>query len=493
MIIVASAIISFVILVFILTWSVKYFDKYDKKQRKNILQRQEGIAYHFLMFLGITLYLLLSVLWSDINELLSILVLLILISLTNKIALMLVNDEVINLSERKFAIVIALVINIFWMMIAGVVTLNNTYWTFVAVAFAVLVGFYVPLDLVLDENTIIDVIEKILRGFETDKIDKKRSDIAIKSMCIIISLAYFIPLYVSKKIADDVSIGILIGIVTFIVILYGYIKIYKRINGMKEMREKINQGCGAEEKANVKKEKWIKNYIPELIIGIVVSVTLPLFSLVVDTIKADIELYKNIENISFGTGEEYMTKCFGIPKLQNLSEDKEILENVYYTDNEIIRAYFVNGKLEGYFITVTRNDGWHKVRLPPTYRNIVNNVSLGAFTYYDISGKPMDITAYATQGYSHYLYCEEYYFGSSGRYNQFYFGYFDYGYDAGTEYERDYVDVEIGEKYFEAQNMYGVNRKRSYPNTYGICSTSYYKEIYELVVDYYEFDWDLVY
>ena len=83
--------------------------------------------------------------------------------------------------------------------------------------------------------------------------------------------------------------------------------------------------------------------------------------------------------------------------------------------------------------------------------------------------------------------------GSLGRYNQFYFGYFDYGYDTETEYKRDYVDDEIDENLFEEQKAYGVNRQKSYPNTYGICSSSYYKEIYKLVVDYYKFDWDLVY
>lgn len=244
---------------------------------------------------------------------------------------------------------------------------------------------------------------------------------------------------------------------------------------------------------SAKRKMRFKRYIPELIIGIVVSAALPLFSLVVGTVNSDIELYKNMENISIGTSEQYMEQCFGVPKLQNLSEDKEILENVYYTDKEIIRAYFVNGKLEGYFITLVEKNPLHKVGLPNAYKELVGGKTLGEFTYYEIKGGPDNITAYVTQGYSRCLYFEDYYFASSGRYNQFYFGFFDYGYEVENLYESDYTDDEVEPNLYDFEGIYALNRKKSRPNTYGICSSNYYIEIYDLVSNYSEFDWDLTY
>lgn len=246
----------------------------------------------------------------------------------------------------------------------------------------------------------------------------------------------------------------------------------------------------------ITKEKTLKfyrfkKYIPEIIIGIIVSIFVPILSIVIENIHNEINLYKSLNNISIGTNVKYMEECFGTPKFHYLDEKSGIVENIYFTEREIVRAYFVNDKLEGYFVTKVKNNMFFNVKLPDAYKSLVEEKEVGKFTFYDINYEPRYIKAYATQGYSHYLYCEEYYFASSGRYREFFFGYFDYGYDEKIVYDDNYVDDEVYDtRYDKYSSQYLVNRKESYPNTYGICSGEYYENIFELVSNYYEFDWE---
>ena len=108
-------------------------------------------------------------------------------------------------------------------------------------------------------------------------------------------------------------------------------------------------------KEKILKFHGLKKYLPEILIGIAVSIFLPIVSIVTHNIQDEIDLYKNLNNISIGTNIEYMEYCFGIPKFHYYDENSGIVENIYFTEREVVRAYFVNSKLEAFNVISSRN------------------------------------------------------------------------------------------------------------------------------------------
>ncbi len=157
-----------------------------------------------------------------------------------------------------------------------------------------------------------------------------------------------------------------------------------------------------------------------------------------------------------------MNDCFGIPRFYFYNDKNTISEEVYVTEKEVIRAYFVQDKLEGYFITKVKNNTWHQIGLPDIYRNLTNSKCIGKFSFYDVKESPKQIVSYVTNGFNKLFYDSEY---------------------RDTEMEKAEYD-NFSKKYF-------VDRKKSYPNTYGICTPQYSDEIFEMASNYYEYDWDL--
>ena len=65
--------------------------------------------------------------------------------------------------------------------------------------------------------------------------------------------------------------------------------------------------------------------------------------------------------------------------------------------------------------------------MPKFYSHLVSDKSLGEFAFLELGEYIMSTYGYAGQGIGRTFYGEEYYFGSAGNYNTFYFAILDYG------------------------------------------------------------------
>lgn len=176
-------------------------------------------------------------------------------------------------------------------------------------------------------------------------------------------------------------------------------------------------------------------------------------------------------------------------------EQKEfdIVENVYVLENGIIRGYYFNNSLIAYFVTIT---GEERITLPENFQGLVNNKELGDFTYYEIEQLPYKINSYVTLGIGNTFYSEVYNFGAFGNYYDFYFLDLQYGVKS-NEYVKDFdefcTDNEVtNDNLGNIDKNYVVNRKKSYPNTYGICMSRYTEKVYDMISDYSNFDWNSI-
>ncbi len=231
--------------------------------------------------------------------------------------------------------------------------------------------------------------------------------------------------------------------------------------------------------------KYILNFISKLFFVVLI----PLTTIVYNNVSKDMRLLNDINNILIGENQQYVKECFGDPIFKSFNKKYKIEENVINNKYAIIRTYYKNEKLVGFFITAKQDN--QKIRIQEQFEDLCQNKPLGEFSFTDIEIAPKSINAYISQGISHQFYCEEYYFGSDGHYYNFYFMYLDYGFNKLTGSSNNCYknDKELKEtKISEDTKRSGVNidRKTSYPNTYGIVDDT--DGIYDMISSYIEYD-----
>lgn len=215
---------------------------------------------------------------------------------------------------------------------------------------------------------------------------------------------------------------------------------------------------------------------------------IPLTSIMYSEISADRKLLSDINNVLIGESVDYCDDCFGIPIFQEQNDENGIDERVYNNKYVIIRAYFKNNSLIGYFVTAKKNDG--KIKLPEQFCHLVDGKPLGEFTFKDISYAPYYVQIINTNGVAHSLYSESNYFATSGNYYFFYFMDLEYGFYHNMVYDNDAFESDIELKdaqveYFPGDSL--IDRSKSFPNTYGIVKADI-DEIYELISSYYNYN-----
>lgn len=133
---------------------------------------------------------------------------------------------------------------------------------------------------------------------------------------------------------------------------------------------------------------------------------------------------------------------------------------------------------------------YNNIEIPDMFQKFVNYKQLGDFSFYEISGVPLNVDTYSSVlDNGHWFYSEEYNYGSSGNYYQFYFMLLDYGTvtivnihsiddDIDPYYETEADDEKLS---IDDSSNLVLNRKESYPNTFGVCHSDYIKEVYEMI------------
>ena len=220
----------------------------------------------------------------------------------------------------------------------------------------------------------------------------------------------------------------------------------------------------------------------------IIVALIPTITIMYNTISQDRKLLRDINNILIGESVTYCDDCFGVPIFQKQNQDYGIDERVYNNKYVIIRAYFKNDSLIGYFVTAKTDD--RKIRIPKQFDGLIDKKPLGRFTFKDIYSTPYYVEKYNSNGVAHTFYNESYYFGTSGNYYYFYFMDLEYGFYENMVYDNDAFesDIEIKDaqvEYYPGDSL--IDRSKSYPNTYGIVGSNF-EEIYKLVSTYYNFN-----
>lgn len=217
-------------------------------------------------------------------------------------------------------------------------------------------------------------------------------------------------------------------------------------------------------------------------------VLIPLTTIIYNNASKDSLLVEDINNILIGESAEYIKECFGEPIFKSYNEEFGVEEKVYNNKYSILRMFFKNDKLIGYFVTAKEDGG--QIKLQEQFEYFCQNKPLGGFSYRDIECTPDSIESYTSQGQGHLYYCERYYYGSPGSYYNFCFLYLDYGFAKNnyslTGFEED---DELDETEISEDTWYGglaLDRSKSYPNTYGIVDDC--NGIEEMISSYNEFD-----
>lgn len=240
------------------------------------------------------------------------------------------------------------------------------------------------------------------------------------------------------------------------------------------------------------KKKRIKEnlckYILKFMYEVFLVALIPIITILYNRFSSDMELKKNINNISIGQNLEYCNQSIGIPCFQYYHNEDDIEEKVYDNKYSVIRVFFKEESIVGFFVTAKEKGS--NIRMPRQFERFLGNKPLGEISFFDIEQIPEDVSSYTQNGTGHVFYCEKYYYASSGNYYSFYFGFLDYGF-VDCKYSRKdfYNDEEIKQIYKldDLSFAFLLNRKKSMPNTYGIVCGGY-ENISEYFSDYRNFD-----
>lgn len=239
---------------------------------------------------------------------------------------------------------------------------------------------------------------------------------------------------------------------------------------------------------NLLKENETLKLIVKVIYDVFLVALIPLITIMYNEITKDRKLLSDINNILIGESADYCDGCFGVPIFQEQNDVNGIDERVYNNKYAIIRLYFKNNSLIGYFVTAKKDDG--KVGLPKQFSHLIDGKPLGEFTFKDIDYTPDFVHIYNSCGVAHFFYNESYYFGSGGNYYYFNFMDLEYGFYNNMVYDNDAFESDIELKDVQKEYSPGdplIDRSKSFPNTYGIVKTNL-DEIYELISTYSNYD-----
>lgn len=201
------------------------------------------------------------------------------------------------------------------------------------------------------------------------------------------------------------------------------------------------------------------------------------------------EKLKAIQKLSIGISKAWMDDVLGPPfaeKKRAIIDDRllrpdkdpkdktgEILVCAYnISDIIMVQAYFniSDNSCQAFFVTLLDDISEVNIALPEIYSPFVSNKSLGEFAFSEIQDSLMRTYGYAGQGVARAFYGEEYYFGASGNYYEFFFAVLDYGMLNSVP---DFVwFLSVIQFYINDElpllDAINVQREKFFPNTYGI-------------------------
>ncbi len=204
---------------------------------------------------------------------------------------------------------------------------------------------------------------------------------------------------------------------------------------------------------------------------------------------------ERINDLRIGLNQDYVDSMLGNPMYKFSYNEFDIVESIYSSKYAIIRCYYNNERLVAFFVT-GRSDKQKILGTDPMISIMAGGKALGEFSFYDVDYRPTKTYGYAMNGVGYTGYYEEYYFASKGLYHMYYYALLDYGFSnykavSNDEYLKD--DELSRETDICVDAFMGIDRNKSYPNTYGVCEMNFSNVIPDLMVDYEKYDFTSYY
>lgn len=198
------------------------------------------LIYHAIMFMSIAVYILVYIMQPKINAFFYITVLLVVIKGADWISKLCVDREKITIYERKLAVGISSFILGLVLLGYKFITGNDAYLECAGIAISVIIGFFVPLDVLVGEYKVKEIYDGI-----KDELDEKRGCL-LRTFKISIGLVVIVvttcisPIFIGEEARTDIFMGFGLGTVLFIIGWYFMLLIWlKRDKIEKIIWEKV--------------------------------------------------------------------------------------------------------------------------------------------------------------------------------------------------------------------------------------------------------------
>ena len=250
----------------------------------------------------------------------------------------------------------------------------------------------------------------------------------------------------------------------------------------------------------IKSSGWdkLKNAVITTVIATLISTFLvSCISEYFRELREQTALIDSINGIYLGSNKDWVDSHLGPATFIN--EHDDFVECVYVSEIAAVRVFYdvKTDSCNAFFVTALNAQKSDKLGLPKLYSEITGGKNLGEFSYYDVKGKPLGVYGYVTQGAARSFYMENYYYGAGNYYN-YYFISMDYGIEqkntlfaamlelASTV---SYIDDEVNVSQNTHPNLLVISdRRKVYPNTYGMSFQGIDSRVKELISDYNGFE-----
>lgn len=216
----------------------------------------------------------------------------------------------------------------------------------------------------------------------------------------------------------------------------------------------------------------------QILSAIILAAAVACASSIADGIKDERVEAEFYSNISVGNAQEYVEDTLGHPVYKKVWDEYGFIECNYITKHALIRVFYDNNIVKGFFIT-SKDKSYKKIL---TTDKTLEVKPLGTFTYKAIAGSPDEVRSYQDYLEEFTYYMETYYEPGIEGYSSLY-GYSNYyGFDSNVyTSEGDFRNDEelqglddsfinlVNEEVRNEQLLF-IDRNKSYPNTYGKCA-----------------------
>lgn len=231
MFLIGIAFVTVIVLVLLLS-ALLLLNKYDKSESIDSVKRaMNATMYSFFMFMFITAYILVIIIWEEINALESALLLATIVWGANKFSCWCIEESYVDLPERKLNVVIAVIeISLMFWGLAKVEQ-NPRFYDYIFIDLAIIIGFFVSLDALVGKTSICELIHTVWEEFGIKKVHKVAVIVPTIFLSIILICAFTWPKMFSDSMQKEIDYGMLLGVVIFLVSM-SVILINKKTNAI---------------------------------------------------------------------------------------------------------------------------------------------------------------------------------------------------------------------------------------------------------------------